>query len=462
MTGGIDARLAHQLMSHENDMVKRGGEVLNQGPPPGEYSGRTCQDTLWGVAFILVAGGVSVLAVMDLGKLKNLDKTGETIADSIPATIVAGIVSALAAIVFLQMAQICPHAIVWTSLLLSPIMLVVGGAAMCLSPSLLPMGFVMILVGLLLGSCIVCCYRSLVPFTVLILETVVHVTKMHAGIMLVSIFGAMLSCVWVVAVFFAALAVLVRAKSGTHSNGDQDPTEYVFEFIFVLILSWGSFVCVNICHVACSGVFAKWYFGKDQTGSPVGSSLKMALTTSFGSICFGSFLVAFVRAMEAVARSIRNRAREDGNWVVCIIAACMQCIIQCIGDMMEWFNSFAYVQCAVHGFGFMDAARATYALCTVANIRAILVSSMVGWVAGLGCLFCALVGTCAALPFGNPVAVYLGFLLAMIVGGGALQVIDSGAKTIMVCWAENEGMLRQSRPELQEAFQQRSEIMSSR
>jgi len=287
---------------------------------------------------------------------------------------------------------------------------------------------------------------------------------MHAGIMLVSVFGAMLSCVWVLAVFFAALAVLVRMKSGTHSTDteDQDTTVHVFEFIFVLICTWGSSVCVNICHVACSGVFAKWYFGKDQTGWPVGSSLKMALTTSFGSICFGSFLVAFVRAAETVARSIKNRAQEDGNWVGCVIAACMQCIVQCIGDMIEWFNSFAFVQCAVHGLGFMDAARATYALCTVANVRAIVASSMVGWVAGLGSLFCGLVGACATLPFGNPVAVCLGFLLAMVVGGSALQVIDSGAKTIMVCWAENEGMLRQSRPELQAAFQERSELMSGR
>merc|ERR1719188_2365324 len=84
-------------------------------------------------------------------------------------------------------------------------------------------GFITIIVGLLLGCCIVCCYRSLVPFTVLVLETVVYVTKMHAGIMLVSVFGAVLSCVWVLAVVFAALAVLVRAKSETHSTdaGDQ-------------------------------------------------------------------------------------------------------------------------------------------------------------------------------------------------------------------------------------------------
>jgi len=167
MTGGIDARLAHQLMSNDNDMVKRGGEVLNQAPPPGEYSGRRCQDVFWGVAFILVAGGVGVLAVMDLGKLKNLDTTA-SFADSIPALIVAGVVSALAAIVFLQMAQICPHTMVWTSLMLTPIMLVVGGAAMCfMDPaSSATMGFIQILGGLFLGSCVVCCYTRLVPFTV--------------------------------------------------------------------------------------------------------------------------------------------------------------------------------------------------------------------------------------------------------------------------------------------------------
>jgi hypothetical protein len=456
---GIDSHLSNRLMTHENAMVNAGGKVLTESGRPCEYDGRRCQDVFWGLAFTLVAGGVCVLAGMGVSELDQLDELGKQLADSIKPVALASVVSALAALVFLQLTQMFPEAMVWTALLLTPIMLVVGGAAICvLLPEALLIGAGMALLGLMLGACIICCYRSAVPFTVMVLEMVVHITKMHAGMMLVSIFGSMLSCVWVLAVCFAAIGAFVQLKPGGRgtSTGNEDMEEYAFLFIFVLICSWGSYVCVNICHVACSGVFGKWYFGKDQIGSPVGSSLKMALTTSFGSICLGSFLVAFVRAMEAVARSIKERAREEGNIVLCIVAAILECVVRCIGDMLEWFNSFAYVQCALRGVGFCDAARATYALCTVANVRGIVATCLVGWVAGLGCLFCALLGTCATLPFYNPVATGLGFITAVVVGGGALQVIDSGATTIMVCWAENDGMLRQNRPELHDAFADRS------
>lgn len=462
MSGGIDSSLANQFIAHDNDMVCKGGRLLTDGPPPGDYEGRRCQDTLWGVAFTLVAGGVCALAAMGFSGLQSsnvahLDETTKAIADSIEPVMLAGVFSAVAALIFLKLAQIFPEAMVWTSLLLTPILLVVGGAAICvLAPAALVMGAVMVLVGLLLGSCMVFCYRSMVPFTVMVLEMVVHVTQMHAGMMLISIFGSMLSCVWVVAVYFAAFAALLQVNPDGTATGNKDMEEKGFLFVFVLILTWGSYVCSNICHVACSGVFGKWYFRKDTIGTPVGSSLKMALTTSFGSICLGSFLVAFVRAMEAVARSVKNQARGEGNMVLCVVATILQCVIQCIGDMLEWFNSFAYVQCAIRGFGFCDAARATYALCTCQNVRGIVATCMIGWVAGLGCLFCAFLGLCATLPYQNLMASALGFFMAVVVGGGALQVIDSGATTIMVCWAESAGMLSENRPDLHAAFAERS------
>jgi len=457
--GGINSNFANTLLSHENVMVQEGAKVLVDAPRPCEYDaeGRRCVDVIWGLAFILVAGGVGVLAVMGFSELDHLDEMGKSLADSIQPAIIAGVVSAVSALVFLQLKQIFPVAMVWTALLLTPIMLVVGGAVICvLLPEFLIVGAVMALVGLMLGACMVFCYKSMVPFTVMVLEMVVHVTKMHAGMMLVSIFGSVLSCVWVLAVCFAAIASFVQLRGSGTSTDNEDMEEQAFLFIFVLICTWGSYVCVNICHVACSGVFGKWYYGMDQTGAPVGSSLKMALTKSFGSICLGSLLVAIVRAMEAVARSIKNRAQQEGNVVLCIVAAILECVVRCIGDMLEWFNSFAYVQCALRGLCFCDAARATYALCTYANVRGIVATCMVGWVAGLGSLFCALLGTCATLPFHNPVATVLGFITAVVVGGGALQVIDSGATTIMVCWAENDGMLRQNRPELHAAFLERS------
>eukprot|EP00959_Pyramimonas_sp_CCMP1952_P459013 9477565-Pyramimonas_sp.AAC.1 len=66
---------------------------------------------------------------MGFAELDHLDETGKAIADSVKPTIIAGAVSALSALVFLQLAKLFPEAMVWTALLLTPICLIVGGAA---------------------------------------------------------------------------------------------------------------------------------------------------------------------------------------------------------------------------------------------------------------------------------------------------------------------------------------------
>merc|ERR1712005_21106 len=100
-------------------------------------------------------------------------------------------------------------------------------------------------------------------------------------------------------------------------------------FVIALALSWGGQVANNICHVTYCGVFGRWYFGgQDDSDSDVGGvvaslgkgtpntlgpSLTVALTTSLGSICCGSFLVAVVRALESVASQMKQDAASSNN-----------------------------------------------------------------------------------------------------------------------------------------------------
>merc|ERR1712151_1075383 len=68
---------------------------------------------------------------------------------------------------------------------------------------------------------------------------------------------------------------------------------FLIYFGIVFALVWGSLVAYNICHVTYCGVFGRWYCKRDD-GSILQKSLAVALTTSFGSIVLGSFLVALV------------------------------------------------------------------------------------------------------------------------------------------------------------------------
>merc|ERR1712176_768373 len=191
----------------------------------------------------------------------------------------------------------------------------------------------------------------------------------------------------------------VYIKQDENIENQHQNVQYVFLFIAALIFYWGGQVAHNICHVAYCGVFGSWYYGKNQD-TPLRSSLNVALTTSFGSIVFGSFLVAAIRALELVVRMARRDAQEEGNIVTSILLCVLEMIISCIGDMLEYFSEWAYVQCAVRGASFMEAAKITYSLCTCASLFYVIQALLINSVVNLGAILCGIVGCAVGLGVG--------------------------------------------------------------
>ena len=94
-------------------------------------------------------------------------------------------------------------------------------------------------------------------------------------------------------------------------------------------------------HVTTAGTVATWWFVPDEASScwslAIGESLTRALTYSFGSICFGSFLVAFVQALRALEHYARDN--DELSMLVCLI----QCVLGCIESILEYLNKWAYM-----------------------------------------------------------------------------------------------------------------------
>ena len=84
------------------------------------------------------------------------------------------------------------------------------------------------------------------------------------------------------------------------------------------------------------GVVGTWWFVPAEANAwwapALTASLHRATTYSFGSICFGSFLVALVQALRALEHYARGN--DDMNFLVCII----QCILACIQSIIEFLN----------------------------------------------------------------------------------------------------------------------------
>jgi hypothetical protein len=101
----------------------------------------------------------------------------------------------------------------------------------------------------------------------------------------------------------------------------------------------------NTVHVAIAGVVSTWWFAPQDANSfcslAIKDSFVRATTTSFGSICFGSLLVAIVETLKALVENVRQDSERDGceAFLLCIV----DCLLGCLEDMLEYFNKFAYI-----------------------------------------------------------------------------------------------------------------------
>lgn len=476
--------------------IKKGADLQERNPClPDE---RPCQDACWSVCFLLTVAATvgagyfyfdNLMEAADKHRADyddlHADHSAKQLLEDISmrSMIYAGLLGAagstVAAFLFMMLAHRAPACVVWTSLFFGPVFnIVIGialvGTAMSLGPdySMLAVGgCVLIFLGVCMAFCIFFCYRSLIPFMIKLTEVVADVIESHPSMIVVALIGAFLGLVWTAVCFVAFFATYLEYEEAFYDQESIWSNDYVHKALYgfcVFVFTWGTQVVGNVCHVTYCGVFGRWYFQGERSGrlgpdstNPITPSLTVAFKTSFGSICMGSFLIAIIRAVEAVVRQARRQAQGDGNAVMCIILMVLECIIGCIGDILEYFNAWAYVQCAIRGVSFCDAARITFSMIMCANLKYIISDLLLNSLVSCGSMLCAVVGgLCglgAAFAMGGQLPMLAaggicGLSVGVMAGAAALNVISSGVKTILMCWAEKPEKLGVSHPDIHQEF----------
>ena len=104
-------------------------------------------------------------------------------------------------------------------------------------------------------------------------------------------------------------------------------------------------------HVTVAGTVGHWWFEPAEANSFCSSAVNSAfirtVTTSFGSICFGSMIVALLETLRMLARAARDN--DDGNAILLCLA---ECILSCLASIMEYFNKVR--GCSFGGRGCVD------------------------------------------------------------------------------------------------------------
>ncbi|RDX90345.1 CTL-like protein, partial [Mucuna pruriens] len=269
---------------------------------------------------------------------------------------------------------------------------------------------------------------------------------------------------WQVLLFI--LSVLVWTGFGTRLLNFSHLFTLILKFVLSVSLFWIGAVLCNTVHVIVSGMvfLVLFHGGRDAASIPANSlmkSLQYALTTSFGSICYGSLFTAAIRTLRWEIRGFRSKIGNN---------ECLLCLVDFLFHLVEtlvrFFNKYAYVQIAVYGKSFNHSARDAWELFQSTGVEALVAYDCSGAVLLMGTVFGGLItGTCSgvwAWVRWKDRVIMIGstsMLMGMVLVGLAMVVVESAVTSIYICYAVDPLLIQRWDAEF---FNQMSETLHQR
>ncbi len=443
---------------------------------PGQFANglpetKGARDLLWGVLFVLhllLIGGLAVFGISKLNSDMAVESSNEnplaqtaigskqlaSLGFTVLITSVSGFVLAM---LWLWLMRTYPKQLIITTMVLQGALWILLAVYMFFVGAIV--GGILGVIGAALTFCMWWFGRHRIPFAAAVLHTVALVTKKYPGTIIMSVISVFVQMGWSSLWSFTALS------SAFYVTGSvQGYLLYVF---FLFSFYWTSQVVKNVSHFTISGTFATWYFQINNIPTnPTLKAAKRALTSSFGSICLGSLIVALIQTVRAILRSL---VRGRGDNIALVILACLiDCLLGCIESLVRYFNKYAYTYAAIYGTSFCESAKATWQLVGSHGAQAILNDSFIGPTLTIGALLGALLNfgvgalvgiAISGVPAEGAMADYswllfglIGALIGFVTMSCAMSVVDSGVATIFVGYAMEPNQLEYHDKELRARF----------
>eukprot|EP00585_Thalassiosira_rotula_P007315 CAMPEP_0196137484 /NCGR_PEP_ID=MMETSP0910-20130528/5440_1 /TAXON_ID=49265 /ORGANISM="Thalassiosira rotula, Strain GSO102" /LENGTH=596 /DNA_ID=CAMNT_0041397949 /DNA_START=48 /DNA_END=1838 /DNA_ORIENTATION=- len=301
-----------------------------------------------------------------------------------------------------------------------------------------------------------------IPFAACNLETATTAVKSNLGLAFFAYSSLFVmvgwSALWTVS--FVSTMYVTCGCDG-QAQCEKDPSE-ALAFFMLLSYYWTFYVISNVIHVTVAGTVGTWWFvpseGSSCCSNGVRDSFVRSVTTSFGSICFGSLLVAILEASKQMIKNLRES--EDGGGVLLCLA---ECLLACLQDIMEYFNKWAFVFVGLYGYTFVESGKnvlnlfktrgwTTIITDTLANSVLRMLSAAVGLITGLVALAIAQI---QGMVFGDELgasaaAFFIGFVVGTVLTSTLMTLVSSAVNTVIVCYAEAPREFQENHPKLAE------------
>eukprot|EP00250_Pteridium_aquilinum_P029225 c3881_g1_i1 orf=257-1765(-) len=220
--------------------------------------------------------------------------------------------------------------------------------------------------------------------------------------------------------------------------------------IFSVSLFWTGAVFCNVVHVIVAGLvtLVLIHGGKESATMPprpLLQSFKHSVTTSLGSVCYGSLFTAAIRTLRWGIRGVRSLI-EHNECLLC----CVNFLFNMVETLVRFFNKYAYVQVAVTGKSFNHSACDAWELFQSTGTEALVAYDCSGAILLMTVILGGLLtGSCAGiwawLKFKDD-AIMIGstaMLMGMILVGLTVVVIESAVTSLYICYAMDPSLINQ-------------------
>jgi len=275
----------------------------------------------------------------------------------------------------------------------------------------------------------------------------------YAYMSLVIIFG------WTIVWSLSAISSMYAYMGCQGKQCQYDPSPWLV-LLFLFSFYWTHQVVKNHLHTTVAGVVGAFWFtpisATSHCSPAVRSAFNRSSTYSFGSICLGSLLVAIVSTLKDFFEIIRS---HDDNVLLC----CAQCLLGCIGMLIDYFNQWAFVFVGLYGYNFLNAGKNVVQLFKYRGWSTIITDSLVDstltmmsiCIGLITAVISSFIATHNQMEVGNWIAPWvIGFINGFVLASTLMSLLASAVNTVIVCYADGPKEFKHNHPQLSDIMDQ--------